>query len=380
MKTHVATPTTTTPILSIRRNTNQAPKSPPRWPLRPGVMVHVRNDTKENLAVNRMTLKPNALLLPKLTAQGSITDSSFSSSALNASINTTQTTLLNGTQDSNLVDRRALNHDQQDDNSMTPTALKNETLRLTEQNPELEIRQLEAVSASNSAPIAERPIKPVKQTNYQLTYKKCAKRTTATTTTYSTCTVSATHHHNIANEFENNNINNNGTNHNNLVNNTQTSLYCTVTDSIISTKALTPVKVTAQLAPLTMQHQRPLPASAILIEPSLNISHPRLQNVTPGINNNNNVTNNNNTTTTVIQSIPSTIMSSRENRSNTVRNTNSNANNQKSTLKGILKSPTPPPRPAPPLLKRSVSHITTIQRHIEQVQRYSRPRSEQHVI
>ncbi|KAL9904026.1 neuromusculin isoform 5-T5 [Glossina fuscipes fuscipes] len=455
MKTHVATPTTTTPILSIRRNTNQAPKSPPRWPLRPGVMVHVRNDTKENLAVNRMTLKPNALLLPKLTAQGSITDSSFSSSALNASINTTQTTLLNGTQDSNLVDRRALNHDQQgnliaikkqqqhrvvaqqhikndknekyqntlilpinyainhstDDNSMTPTALKNETLRLTEQNPELEIRQLEAVSASNSAPIAERPIKPVKQTNYQrlrnlianiffkrshpcnddgirdsqrshvgllggkfwrkpeagdkspfakehrlkgirssgsVTYKKCAKRTTATTTTYSTCTVSATHHHNIANEFENNNINNN--------------------DSIISTKALTPVKVTAQLAPLTMQHQRPLPASAILIEPSLNISHPRLQNVTPGINNNNNVTNNNNTTTTVIQSIPSTIMSSRENRSNTMRNTNSNANNQKSTLKGILKSPTPPPRPAPPLLKRSVSHITTIQRHIEQVQ------------
>uniref|UniRef100_A0A1B0B4L7 Uncharacterized protein n=1 Tax=Glossina palpalis gambiensis TaxID=67801 RepID=A0A1B0B4L7_9MUSC len=475
MKTHVATLTTTTPILSIRRNTNQAPKSPPRWPLRPGVMVHVRNDTKENLAVNRMTLKPNALLLPKLTAQGSITDSSFSSSALNASINTTQTTLLNGTQDSNLVDRRALNHDQQgnlivikkqqqqhrvvaqqhikndknekyqntlilpinyainhstDDNSMTPTALKNETLRLTEQNPELEIRQLEAVSASNSAPIAERPIKPVKQTNYQrlrnlianiffkrshpcnddgirdsqrshvgllggkfwrkpeagdkspfakehrlkgirssgsVTYKKCAKRTTATTTTYSTCTVSATHHHNIANEFENNNINNNGTNHNNLVNNTQTSLYCTVTDSIISTKALTPVTVTAQLAPLTMQHQRPLPASAILIEPSLNISHPRLQNVTPSINNNN-VTNNNNTTTTVIQSIPSTIMSSRENRSNTVRNTNSNANNQKSTLKGILKSPTPPPRPAPPLLKRSVSHITTIQRHIEQVQ------------
>jgi len=36
------------------------PKSPPRWPLRPGVMLHVSSDTKENLAVNRMTLKPNA--------------------------------------------------------------------------------------------------------------------------------------------------------------------------------------------------------------------------------------------------------------------------------------------------------------------------------
>uniref|UniRef100_A0A1B0AJF6 Uncharacterized protein n=1 Tax=Glossina pallidipes TaxID=7398 RepID=A0A1B0AJF6_GLOPL len=165
MKTHIAT--TTTPILNVRRNTNQAPKSPPRWPLRPGVMVHVRNDTKENLAVNRMTLKPNALLLPKLTAQGSITDSSFSSSALNASINTTQTTLLNVTQDSNLADHRALNHGQQDDNSMTTIALKNETLRLTEQNPELEIRQVEAVSASNSTPIAERPTKPVKRTNYE---------------------------------------------------------------------------------------------------------------------------------------------------------------------------------------------------------------------
>lgn len=35
------------------------PKSPPRWPLRPGVMLHVSSDTKENLAVNRMTLKPN---------------------------------------------------------------------------------------------------------------------------------------------------------------------------------------------------------------------------------------------------------------------------------------------------------------------------------
>ncbi|KAH8351258.1 hypothetical protein KR084_001851 [Drosophila pseudotakahashii] len=36
-----------------------APKSPPRWPIRPGVMLHVSSNTKENLAVNRMTLSPN---------------------------------------------------------------------------------------------------------------------------------------------------------------------------------------------------------------------------------------------------------------------------------------------------------------------------------
>ncbi|XP_070071313.1 uncharacterized protein nrm isoform X4 [Drosophila takahashii] len=36
-----------------------APKSPPRWPIRPGVMLHVSSNTKENLTVNRMTLSPN---------------------------------------------------------------------------------------------------------------------------------------------------------------------------------------------------------------------------------------------------------------------------------------------------------------------------------
>ncbi|XP_065720764.2 uncharacterized protein nrm isoform X2 [Drosophila suzukii] len=35
------------------------PKSPPRWPIRPGVMLHVNSNTKENLAVNRMTLNRN---------------------------------------------------------------------------------------------------------------------------------------------------------------------------------------------------------------------------------------------------------------------------------------------------------------------------------
>lgn len=32
---------------------NEAPKSPPKWPLRPGVMVHVKTDTKENLHAAR---------------------------------------------------------------------------------------------------------------------------------------------------------------------------------------------------------------------------------------------------------------------------------------------------------------------------------------
>lgn len=85
---------TKTPTLAIRHS-SQAPKSPPRWPLRPGVMVHVSSDTKENLAVNRMTLKPNATLA-NLTAS-TVNDSSVSASTLNNSANTTQTTLLNVT-------------------------------------------------------------------------------------------------------------------------------------------------------------------------------------------------------------------------------------------------------------------------------------------
>ncbi|ALC44604.1 nrm [Drosophila busckii] len=53
-----ATPTPTTRNGATLHAT--VPKSPPRWPLRPGVMLHVSSDTKENLAVNRMTLKPHA--------------------------------------------------------------------------------------------------------------------------------------------------------------------------------------------------------------------------------------------------------------------------------------------------------------------------------
>uniref|UniRef100_A0A1I8N5A3 Uncharacterized protein n=1 Tax=Musca domestica TaxID=7370 RepID=A0A1I8N5A3_MUSDO len=94
--TTITTTLTKTPTLTVRHS-NQAPKSPPRWPLRPGVMVHVSSDTKENLAVNRMTLKPNATLA-NLTGS-TVNDSSVSSSTTlnNSAGNGTQTTLLNVT-------------------------------------------------------------------------------------------------------------------------------------------------------------------------------------------------------------------------------------------------------------------------------------------
>lgn len=36
-----------------RQITSDVPKSPPKWPLRPGVLVHVKCDTKQNLCANR---------------------------------------------------------------------------------------------------------------------------------------------------------------------------------------------------------------------------------------------------------------------------------------------------------------------------------------
>lgn len=48
---------TITPTASALQNSltheNETPKSPPKWPLRPGVMVHVKTDTKENLHAAR---------------------------------------------------------------------------------------------------------------------------------------------------------------------------------------------------------------------------------------------------------------------------------------------------------------------------------------
>ncbi|XP_017474727.1 PREDICTED: uncharacterized protein LOC108365246 [Rhagoletis zephyria] len=96
--TIVTTPTRT-PSLRVR-HAAQAPKSPPRWPLRPGVMVHVSSDTKENLATNRMTLRPHTLTaqLSNLTTMAAADSSTASSATLNASgfsAATAQTTLLN---------------------------------------------------------------------------------------------------------------------------------------------------------------------------------------------------------------------------------------------------------------------------------------------
>lgn len=74
----------------------EVPKSPPRWPLRPGVMVHVRNDTKQNLAANRMTLLPRAPSQNRVDQanQANNTLTSIASSNVNnATPSTAQTTL-----------------------------------------------------------------------------------------------------------------------------------------------------------------------------------------------------------------------------------------------------------------------------------------------
>lgn len=54
---------------------NEAPKSPPKWPLRPGVMVHVKTDTKENLHAAR-TQSPvsKAVSQPKIDSSQVITN------------------------------------------------------------------------------------------------------------------------------------------------------------------------------------------------------------------------------------------------------------------------------------------------------------------
>lgn len=44
---------TTTESAEARPIAPEIPKSPPKWPLRPGVLVHVKCDTKQNLCANR---------------------------------------------------------------------------------------------------------------------------------------------------------------------------------------------------------------------------------------------------------------------------------------------------------------------------------------
>lgn len=64
-----STATITSTAATLRKteiSDTEAPKSPPKWPLRPGVMVHVKTDTKENLhaartqsPVNKAISQPN---------------------------------------------------------------------------------------------------------------------------------------------------------------------------------------------------------------------------------------------------------------------------------------------------------------------------------
>ncbi|XP_017137475.1 uncharacterized protein LOC108152559 isoform X3 [Drosophila miranda] len=77
----------------VTRFNGNAPKSPPRWPLRPGVMLHVSSDTKENLAVNRMTLKPHSNTSASATASGNVNVANASqlSAQLSAVLNESQT-------------------------------------------------------------------------------------------------------------------------------------------------------------------------------------------------------------------------------------------------------------------------------------------------
>lgn len=56
----------------------EIPKSPPKWPLRPGVLVHVKVDTKQNLCASR-TQSPNTSLLSATNTIG------FASPILNSS-------------------------------------------------------------------------------------------------------------------------------------------------------------------------------------------------------------------------------------------------------------------------------------------------------
>ncbi|XP_022227441.2 hemicentin-1 isoform X16 [Drosophila obscura] len=77
----------------VTRFNGNAPKSPPRWPLRPGVMLHVSSDTKENLAVNRMTLKPhpNSNPHPNTSGNVNVANASQLSAQLSAVLNESQT-------------------------------------------------------------------------------------------------------------------------------------------------------------------------------------------------------------------------------------------------------------------------------------------------
>ncbi|XP_065359880.1 ras guanine nucleotide exchange factor R-like, partial [Calliphora vicina] len=472
----IATTLVTTPTLSVR--CTQVPKSPPRWPLRPGVMVHVSSDTKENLAVNRMTLKPTATLA-NLTAS-TVNDSIVSSSTLNnsAATNTTQTTLLNVTRQSSLtlgrIGRQARvqqPNDQQDlplkveaneHNSrqqqlslcqtlplrgkqakltipapthltVTSSGVQQINLNTSTDRPAEEVNAMElaaANSVNNEAEIVSEDVErnlenpcavteashlQVKLSNFKkvelfftniffkratksdgcrdsqrshvgllggkfwkrseastqhsgkspfstehrlkgirssgsVTYKKCAKTTDSSSSSSNTITTTS------ATNTCSSSVNNNNNTETDMFNNTG------LTTTTAQAQQQTPTTITLQTPQQQQQQQHPLPVSMTSMSPSLNINHPpraetgeRLVAAT--------ITHSDRSVTTVIQSIPSTIVSSRE----VTRNPS-----QRSLLRGILKAPTPPPRPPPIMrtavapLQRSNSHVNSLRN--EQVQ------------
>lgn len=70
-----------------RQITSDVPKSPPKWPLRPGVLVHVKCDTKQNLCANRAQS-------PQNTSQNasSLNNVSYASPLLSSNSRNTSTT------------------------------------------------------------------------------------------------------------------------------------------------------------------------------------------------------------------------------------------------------------------------------------------------
>ncbi|XP_031616824.1 hemicentin-1 isoform X2 [Contarinia nasturtii] len=69
----------------------EIPKSPPKWPLRPGVLVHVKCDTKQNLCANRAQSPFNA---STLNTSGNLNNVSYASPLL--STNSRNTSMTSG--------------------------------------------------------------------------------------------------------------------------------------------------------------------------------------------------------------------------------------------------------------------------------------------
>ncbi|KAM7357584.1 uncharacterized protein ACRADG_002870 [Cochliomyia hominivorax] len=172
----VTTTIVNTPPLSVR--CTQVPKSPPRWPLRPGVMVHVSSDTKENLAVNRMTLKPSTTKA-NLTVS-TVNDSTMSSSTLNntATANNTQTTLLNVTQQSSSSNTMSLGRIGRQSRVQTTTNDEQDlALKVGETNDEQQQPQQQQLTLSQTLPLRGKQFKTITATTTNLTVKRNREET-----------------------------------------------------------------------------------------------------------------------------------------------------------------------------------------------------------